>query len=1020
MLLCTLGAAFGQRQPMEFAVHHTYTRSDGFLTGIAYTVMDQLGDGSVVMRPFAKDFVRLTPIGARPIFYGSTISDFLKTEMASTISGQGVFWGYPKGLMRLEGDSLQAFGNKENLVTTSVLSSGNHLLICDNAGQIEIWKFDGQNYHSVPLPYPFLNFTGLEVQILRNFPDGTFRLAAKKKDTPLYVWQYNEIANAWIESGVYDKAVPFSAYGNFGSDSLVLAKGGSAIMYYPIHTSKKPRELVPFYFHTGSHHMQAIDMGDYLILKDYLPNGHGEVRVALNELTSFIQHDKFYNSIYIGQRSNPFRIFPHVRYFDGLYASGKSGSTLTLTQAQDGTIYFGSYEGHATSLQNGKFNFIDVKRLHVMPGGKVWKNKAYTFAELSPGILKLGKKSVEGHITIEGLHGYIITFSRDSSRLYTGLGMFRGIGSIAIKDLEAGKPIWTFIDTSKGIRLNNVNTISEDNYGRLWFGRISDGWGVYYPDEDTAHTYLIREGNSSFGIIASYFDKNGTVWMGGSNGLWFVDANKREQILSTDALRLRHPLLTEDREVVSITPWGKYLLFNTRQQLLMLDLEHFYQFRNEILDGTKWPLVHHMNVQEVPVGTNTVWNQNGLLIDQQDSTLLAASSNTVYRIDLATWMKLKRPHAIPSVQLSARDDTVSLKLNQNLSLPPTSNSLSFNIFYQTTDNMPRLLQVALVAAGDTARWSEPATQTHFEAWNRQTGNYTFLVRVIEHDGTINEFTFPITIRKFLWQQWWFWLLLSMLVGGVIFYYYYLYKQKQLAKAHAARLAAEAEALKADQQRQLTAMQVKSLSTQFRPHFILNALNTIGAQLYDKPDVDKILGQLGESIGIIFKNAQSGAIAHPLATEWRLVESVIQIKQLEMRQAVQVHWHVEKALMANDTYRVPMGILQIPVENALVHGLRNKEDGSRDLWIHAKLDEVNHRLCIAITDNGIGRKAAALLTNYRSNGVGSRNLQSIVELLNPLNERPITIDIEDLPLLEQRQPCGTRITVCIPENYKYEH
>jgi sensor histidine kinase YesM len=215
------------------------------------------------------------------------------------------------------------------------------------------------------------------------------------------------------------------------------------------------------------------------------------------------------------------------------------------------------------------------------------------------------------------------------------------------------------------------------------------------------------------------------------------------------------------------------------------------------------------------------------------------------------------------------------------------------------------------------------------------------------------------------------------------------------------------------------MQVKSLSTQFRPHFILNALNTVGAQLYDKPDVDAVLGQLGDSIGIIFRNAQSGAIAHALAQEWRLVESVINIKQMEMSQAVTVHWQVPETLLQDQGYKVPMGILQIPVENALVHGLRNKEHGAKDLWIKAYADNESGRLVITITDNGIGRAAAAKLSNYRNHGVGSTNLQAIVDLLNPHNAEPITIAVLDLPLNEGGKPCGTRVTISIPKNYVYE-
>jgi len=91
----------------------------------------------------------------------------------------------------------------------------------------------------------------------------------------------------------------------------------------------------------------------------------------------------------------------------------------------------------------------------------------------------------------------------------------------------------------------------------------------------------------------------------------------------------------------------------------------------------------------------------------------------------------------------------------------------------------------------------------------------------------------------------------------------------------------------------------------------------------------------------------------------------------------------------ENFLVPMGILQIPVENALVHGLRNKEEGPKDLWINMLQGDEN-RIIFTITDNGIGRKAAALISNCRRNGERQRvNLDTIVAIVqcpeNPRNK-----------------------------------
>jgi len=145
--------------------------------------------------------------------------------------------------------------------------------------------------------------------------------------------------------------------------------------------------------------------------------------------------------------------------------------------------------------------------------------------------------------------------------------------------------------------------------------------------------------------------------------------------------------------------------------------------------------------------------------------------------------------------------------------------------------------------------------------------------------------------------------------------------------------------------------------------------------------------------------------------------VINIKQMEYRHAVRVHVKDNGILESQPDWLLPMGIIQIPVENALIHGLRNKEEGPKDLWINMMME--NEALKISITDNGVGREAAAALSNHRSNGVGSKNLLAIIELLNANNREAISYHTEDLYDLHPGDGAGTRVIISIPKFYKYE-
>ena len=79
----------------------------------------------------------------------------------------------------------------------------------------------------------------------------------------------------------------------------------------------------------------------------------------------------------------------------------------------------------------------------------------------------------------------------------------------------------------------------------------------------------------------------------------------------------------------------------------------------------------------------------------------------------------------------------------------------------------------------------------------------------------------------------------------------------------------------------------------------------------------------------------------------------------------------------------------------------------------------NRIIFTITDNGIGRKAAALISNYRRNGVGSKNMLAIINLLNQHNTNPIEYSIEDEVMEENGKQLGTRVIISIPKNYLYD-
>lgn len=916
-------------------------------------------------------------------------------------------------LFRLQQDSLQVYASIESNGTYN-LNKG--ILIIDAFPiPTKATYFDGRNFTAVRIPPPAdsINTTATQAIALRHTATGEILLAMPhlkgsnlfRFDEQQKAFAFMHYVNAPVSSSwsYYTPQGDILYYPTLAGDANknwyllnpqgIVSQAGYTVSF----VSNYPRE------HVIQKDQQQLLVDEKLLGSTVLPLP----RLLQAERVQQTQFDKGYGTYYMGTTNRIARIFPHVWEYPVLYNENNSNANHSIMQTANGDVYIGSYTGFLSKITAHAIEPIANDRA-ILPGGLGVGNTLNFFSENWNGLVQITGNNQRRYLTrFKPKHsntGFYLTFSRDSSRILAGFGGDSSFGSMPTKNFMAGGAEWNIIGPQQGVQLANILTVAEDPKGRILFGRTSQGWGIYDTSSKKATSYLKSNKQTSIGVMSSCCDSHGTMWLGTDNGLWYYDGYLPGSITPKQLTQIQHPILNENNNITTLQQWGNYLLIGKGQRLLLLRLHKNRSYKNTPIE------IRYLHPYELPMTTGV--EQNTMLVDRRDSSVWIATTDNVFQVMMRDWLQKPTYTVQPIISVATGDDTLYSKAGKTIQLAPTNNSLSIDIQYQTPDNLPRLLQVALVADGDSIRWSSVTLDHHWEAFNRQTGPYTFYVRVFEQDGSMQQFAFPIHIRKFLWQQWWFWVSISLIVIITALYFINLKKRQQLAEANAQRMKAETEALRSEQNRQLTNMQVKSLSNQFRPHFILNALNTVGAQLYDKPEVDEVLGQLGDSIGIIFRNSQQGSIAHAFAQEWKLVQSVINIKQMEYHHAVTVHYPDEATVTALAEWPLPMGILQIPVENALIHGLRNKEKGSKHLYLG--LQETPDHLLITIEDNGIGRKAAATMTNHRNNGVGTKNLLAIIDLLNQHNTAQIHFDIADVPAPDT----GTKVCISIPKQYNY--
>ena len=161
-------------------------------------------------------------------------------------------------------------------------------------------------------------------------------------------------------------------------------------------------------------------------------------------------------------------------------------------------------------------------------------------------------------------------------------------------------------------------------------------------------------------------------------------------------------------------------------------------------------------------------------------------------------------------------------------------------------------------------------------------------------------------------------------------------------------AAAADARLLAQQAQLTA-----LRAQINPHFLFNALHTVGALVTtDATRADRALERLGD----LLRYALDAGDEVFFSQEWKFTEDYLAFEQLRLGSRLRIDAEAGPAVLG---LLVPPLILQPLVENAVRHGIADRADGGRIL-LRARVER--GRLIMEVTDDGrgdLGNKADGL-------------------------------------------------------------
>lgn len=194
-------------------------------------------------------------------------------------------------------------------------------------------------------------------------------------------------------------------------------------------------------------------------------------------------------------------------------------------------------------------------------------------------------------------------------------------------------------------------------------------------------------------------------------------------------------------------------------------------------------------------------------------------------------------------------------------------------------------------------------------------------------------------------------------------------------------------------------EIAFLQAQIKPHFLYNALNAIISVCPDDPEkATDLLLELSQYLRSSFDFHNRGQTVL-IEKELELVRSYLALEKARFDDRLNIEFDVPDHIRE----RVPPLSIQPIVENAVNHGLMQKEAGGT---VTLSIRLLPRQLVVAVSDDGIGmsrERIAAVLSEERSEGgIGLRNIQ----------RRLLKIYGTGL-LIESVPGSGTRISYAIP-------
>lgn len=394
----------------------------------------------------------------------------------------------------------------------------------------------------------------------------------------------------------------------------------------------------------------------------------------------------------------------------------------------------------------------------------------------------------------------------------------------------------------------------------------------------------------------------------------------------------------------------------------------------------------------------------GNFIDREGKAFFAGTNgiNIIDRNLSKVYLQKPKVHilgvSINNVPISINKNIVAI---EEVTLDHTQSSFEVNIVGIDYAH-PKDIKIKYFLDGSDKVWQLTSNNSPIRFNNLEAGEYTLKYQAVDiNEANVSEIkTLKIVIEAPFWQTNGFRFLMIVLLAILGYTLYWLrvrqitQKTKQLEEIK--RIRAESE--------------VRALRSQMNPHFIFNCMNTIDFYILSNKTMEasRFLGKFSQLIRNILEHSRQEQVH--IRDEVKSLDLYISLEKERSEDTFQYTFDVDPKLYEKE-YFLPTMLLQPFVENAILHGLRHKQNGDGQLTIELKI--VENKLHVKIIDNGIGRAASAKMQDTQTFTKQSVGMKLTEQRLQNLAENYPNIVSFKITDIVENQETGTMIEIDLP-------